>query len=165
MSPIQKPVIVVGGLSSLGSFEAAEKWIKIKLTELGAPPVLDIWIYGEFGDIIFVRFGTISERDAAIDKISRAKIELASKFVWASEDAPRDVRACKKFLFGVKKILIGWWGTGAGVFVEKGSPMKSLKAGGKVVVTVSVVEGRLHCDWDEKSFIKAGTLLSWSKKL
>ena len=48
----------------------------------------------------------------------------------------------------MKKILIEWWGTGAGVFVEKGCPMKSLKVAGKVVVTVSVVDGQLHCDWD-----------------
>ena len=71
---IQKPVIVVGGLSSLGSFEEAKKWIKSKLSDLGAPSILDVWIYGDFGDIIFVRFGNNSERDAAINQITREKL-------------------------------------------------------------------------------------------
>ena len=141
---------MVGGLSSLGSFEEAKKWIKSKLSDLGAPSILDVWIYGDFGDIIFVRFGNNSERDAAINQITRAKIELASTLVWVDEDCTIDVQACKKFLFGVRKILIGWWGSGAKVRVEVSGPTKFLKVAGKVVVTVSAVDGRLQCDWDEE---------------
>lgn len=148
LSVVQKPVVVIGGLSSLESFENAEKWIKTKLDELGAPPVLNTWVYGDFGDIIFVRFANISERDAVIEKITRAKIEIASKLVWANEDAALDVRVCRKFLFGVRKILLGWWGRGARVKVEAEGATKFLKVAGKVVVTVSVDNGQLQCDWD-----------------
>ena len=47
LSVVKSPVIVVGGLSSLGSFEEAETWIKAKLIEIGAPPVLNIWTNGK----------------------------------------------------------------------------------------------------------------------
>ena len=92
----------------------------------------------------------ISARDGVIEKVLRAKIQLASTIVWANEDAPVDVQACKKFLFGVRKILISWWGRGENVRVEVEGPTKFLKVRGKVVVTVSVVDGQLHCDWDEE---------------
>ena len=60
------------------------------------------------------------------------------------------MQACKKFLFGVRKILIGWWGSGAKVRVEVSGRTEFLKVAGKVVVTVSALDGRLQCDWDEE---------------
>ena len=50
----------------------------------------------------------------------------------------------------MRKILISWWSRGENVRVEVEGPTKFLKVRGKVVVTVSVVDGQLHSDWDEE---------------
>ena len=147
LSVVKTLVIVVGGLSSLGSLEGVETWIKAKLIEIGAPPVLNIWIYGKFTEIVLVCFGNISEANAAIEKVTRAQIELSRKRLWAREDATPETQACETFLFGVRKMLITWGGREWGLRVEVAGPTKFLKVGGKVAVTASVVDGELHCEW------------------
>ena len=122
LSVVKTPVIVVEGLASLSSLEGVELWIKANLIEIGAPPVLNIWIYGKFTEIVLVRFGNISEANAAIEKAIRAQIELSGKRVWAREDATLETQACETFLFGVRKMLITWRGREWGLGVEVVGP-------------------------------------------
>ena len=67
--------------------------------------------------------------------------------VWARAEASVEVRACEKFLSGLKKILVGW---GFDPSIIKWDPTeKTLKVGNDVKVTVSVSEGKFHCEWEQ----------------
>lgn len=50
---------------------------------------------------------------------------------------------------GLKKLLVEWGFEKRTVRVEVEGPTKFMKVGGKVVVTSSVVDGELHCEWAE----------------
>ena len=100
---------------------------------------------------MFVRFASIPERDAAVAKLNRAKVQVKidSKPVWARADTAVDIRACEVFLWGLKKLLVEWGFEKRTVRVEVEGPTKFMKVGGKMVVTTFVVDGELHCEWAE----------------
>ena len=94
---VEKPLAIIRSMFSLSIVGATEAWIKLKLQELGAPQILGGFLHVKFGDIVFARFTSISERDAAIGTLNRTKIQIDSKLAWARADAKEYVRACEIF--------------------------------------------------------------------
>ena len=65
--------------------------------------------------------------------------------MWAKPDLPVEVRAPESYLFGLKKVLVGWGFAKACVRVDTAE--RNLKVGGELVVSTSVVGGRLRHAW------------------
>ena len=72
----------------------------------------EIFSKGEFKGILFAKFESKESRNRSIESFRKATLTRSGSRCWASEDAPVEERACKKFLFGIKKSLVEWEGFG-----------------------------------------------------
>ena len=138
---------VIGGLWSLNTFEEAEAWVRDKLWSLWTPAPAEVYVKFAYKNIVFVRFSSKADRDAAVQALQALKgTKDGNNDVWAKESLPLEDRVRKSMLLGVKYML-GNWGF-------KKSLMKvddeyiSLKCDKKTVLTVSVTTGGLVCNWD-----------------
>ena len=76
-------------------------------------------------------------------------VELGEKEIWANTDLPTYIRAPGKYLFGLKKSVVAWGFARGSIRVEVGGQSKHLKVEGKVVLSVTCVDGCVVCDWEE----------------
>ena len=101
--------VVLGGLDDLKDLEEVEAWIKQQLAASAVPAPIDVYIKGdEFSGIAFAKFASSESSAAAISAFRRKRVTCKGKFAWAKFDEPIHVRAPSSFLFGLKKMLVGW---------------------------------------------------------
>ena len=116
----------------------------------GVPIPSDVWCpKGGFKGLAFAKFIDISIRDKFVSKIIVAKPEYEGIQVWARAEAPVEVRACEIFLSGLKKILVGWGFDFTCIRYDVEGTEKTLKVNNEVKVSVSVRDGKFHCEWEE----------------
>ena len=149
LTSLKSTVGVFGGLSSLGSVANAEIWLKKQLSDVGGSMPVDVYWYGDFADTVYASFASTPERDAATNKLTRAKIQLDNKAVWGRAEASLEVRACETFLSGLKKILVAWGFDRRLLKYEVKGSTKNLKVAGDIKVSVSIQGGRIQCEWEE----------------
>ena len=63
---------------------------------------------GEFRSMLWLRFDSQSSRDHCVEVLGKAKLSLASSNIWIAADSPISMRVERKFLFGLKKLLVEW---------------------------------------------------------
>ena len=149
--------IVVGGFTIFSSLSVASKWLSDILWVNFAPTPVEIFmrrVDGEYSGVFFASFASPIDRIKVLGVVKTKLLEVGDKTKWANVDLPKEIQAQEKFLFGVKKQLVGWGTfTSGSIRFEVDGPTKYIKAGlgveGKVIVTVTCKTGALVCDWDE----------------
>ena len=68
----------------------------------------EIFSKGDFKGILFAKFESKESRNRSVESFRKASLTRNGSRCWASEDTPVEERACKKFLFGIKSLLIEW---------------------------------------------------------
>ena len=103
---------VVSGLVGLPSKSEATAWLREKLWHTYAPdPVTDgVYCKGDFNGILFAKFASKSERDAAVKSLKQAGSKVGDKTVWAKPDMPVNLRALRSVAFGGKRVFVEEWG-------------------------------------------------------
>ena len=110
----------------------------------------DIWCPKVgFKGLVFAKFADISTRDRFVAKISTIKPEYEGDKVWAQVEASVEARACGKFLSGLKKILVGWGFDPNCILWDTEGAENTLKINNVVKVIVTVVDGKIHCEWEQ----------------
>ena len=151
-------IIVLGGFTNFSSLSVASKWLSDFVWENFAPTPVEIFMRradGEYSGAFYASFASPIDRIKALGVVKSKLVEVGDKTKWANVDLPKEIQAQEKYLFGVKKVLVGWGTfTSGSIRAEVDGPTKYIKAGlgaeGKVIVTVTCKKnGALVCDWDE----------------
>ena len=107
MSVQKRPVAVIGGFRNCGSLDDAKVGINAKCADYGISSAVDMWCpKSGFKGLVFAKFGDITTRDKFVSKVKLLKPQYDTIPVWSEAEAPVEVRACEKFLRGLKKILM-----------------------------------------------------------
>ena len=77
----------------------------------------------------------------AVGALNDARLRLGDKHVWSNEDFPIDVRVPRAFLFGCKKLLVGWKYKKSLVKVD--TDTLTLKINGHLVISALVENSQL----------------------
>ena len=96
---------VIGGLKELANLEKSETWVRDKLWTLWAPMPTEVYCRGDFKGVVFAKFGSKEDRDAAVKALKKAGLKEHGHEVWAKEDLPIEFRAPKRLLLGLKYLL------------------------------------------------------------
>ncbi|CAK0860472.1 unnamed protein product [Prorocentrum cordatum] len=133
--------MVLGGLQTLVDLDSAKGWVHDKVWELYAPQPEEIYTKGELQGIIFAKFGTIGDRDAAVKAFRKASFKEGGNTVWAKHDQPLQKRVVTSIVFGVKHLLKKWGYDGKAVWAdpEEGK----VWVGEDIAVEVSIDNGSL----------------------
>lgn len=141
---------VIGGFRNCGNLADTKVWINAKCVEYGAPTTANIWCpKSGFRGIAFAKFADTSTRDKFVSKVQSTKPQYESLPVWSRAEASVEVRACEKFLSGLKKIFVRWGFDPSCIKYDTESAEKTLEVNDATKVTVSVREGALHCEWEQ----------------
>ena len=89
---------------------------------------------GEFKGLLWFKFDSCAARDKVVDVISKEQLSMQGSRIWIAPDSPLPVRVEKKFLFGLKKLLLSWGWQGFETRVDVSS--RTLTIDGHVVVVV-----------------------------
>ena len=152
---IQKIVgidIVVWRLTNFTSLDDASKWFGENLWDAYGPIPIETYIKKKdrvFAGVFCAKFASPTDRIKALSVVKTKLLELGGKEIWANLELPSEIRAPEVFLLGLKRQLVEWGFARASVRVEVDGPSKDLKVEGKVVLTVSCVDGVLVCEWGE----------------
>ena len=135
---------VIGGLWGLDNMHEAEVWVRDKLWSIWAPDPAEVYVKGDYKNLVFARFRTKDDRDAAVQGLRGTKEGKID--IWAKEALPLEDRIRRSMLLGVKYML-GNWGFKKNL-MEVDSAYTSLKCDKKVVLTVEISAGGVECKWD-----------------
>ena len=105
---------------------------------LGGPQPTETYCKGEYKGLLFAKFASHRDRNAAVGKLRQAREQQGDNKVWAKADAPLEQRVAESFLFGVKKTFVDWGCKRGKVWVDTSA--LTLKVGGELAVTVRVTE-------------------------
>ena len=138
-----------GGLDKFGSTEDAAVWMKSKISEAACEVPLDMFDKGGFNGLVFGKIKSVEARNAAVIAIQRARIQYLGTAIWAKEDLPIEKRIPESFLFGLKKVMLGWKYTTEEVYVDKTDHILSVGVGRtrERIVTATVADGRFMAKW------------------
>lgn len=98
---------------------------------------------------MFVKFSDNSIRDGFIAKVISQKPEYEGEKLWAQAESPVETRACENILSGLKKMLVGWGFDPSAIEWDTKGTENTLKVKNEIKVSVSVREGKLHCEWEQ----------------
>ena len=112
----------------------------------GAPSPSELYTKGGFDNIMFAKFNTVEDRDAATAKIRAAKLTL-DKPVWASADLPLSGRVLRSIVFGTKRLFLKWGFAKSVLWVD--TDTQTLQFGGEAVFKAAVSEGKLVLSYGE----------------
>ena len=72
---------------------------------MNGPIPTNMYSEGEFGNIIFLEFGDMLERDTAVALFRSARLQRGDTTVWACQDREPSERAARNFAFRLKYLL------------------------------------------------------------
>lgn len=139
---------VIRGLGDIGNFEEAKQWVKNKMHATSGPAVFDKDCYfkgGVFQGMMFIKFGTVTERNAAIERFKSQGFTVGTKSVYAKADLPVEVRSARAFLFGLKDMLEAWEVPKESSWVNVSSGV--LEVAGSQVASASVKDDKFVLTW------------------
>ena len=91
----------MGGLTWLSTKDEAETWVGNKLWYLYGPQPTETFSKGDFRGLLFVKFTTTGDRDAAV----RVLKNVGDK-IWAKKDEEVEIRVIKGLVFGTKELFV-----------------------------------------------------------
>ena len=137
---------VVGGLGAIASKAEAIKWLLAKLEALSVPNSIDVYNKSEeWKGVLFAKFGTQSERDAAVGKLRAAISSVAGDNFWAKAELPPKARACQSFLLGLKWQLAQWGFERKSIRVDLDEG--TIRVGPELAATVEIIRQDLAISW------------------
>ena len=79
-------IAIMGGLFTLENLECAKQWITNMMWHSHGPSPIEVYCKGDFNGILFAKFNTRGERDAAIQIFRKAGCYEGGKQVWMKPD-------------------------------------------------------------------------------
>lgn len=140
-------IAVIGNLHGLNSLEEADQWIRTQLSQMKAPTPLSVFLKGdgEFAGLAFARFSSTENMQSALALLQSKPVKCKEEKIWCKQEQPLEVRAPLRFLFNLKKLLVEWEIPKSSVRIDEEAFI--MKVGGRTVLEVSMVNGRLALDW------------------
>ena len=115
---------------------------------LYGPQPIDVYTKGEFKGMVFAKFQTNADRDAAVALLRKAKLTENDSKIWANYDMPFEERTLRSFVFGTKRVMIDEWRfPKLGLWADPETGI--LWNGNDIVVTVSVQDYRLQLQYGD----------------
>ena len=111
---------------------------------MNGPRIAETYTKGEFKGLVFAKFSSKTERDAAVKLFRSNKLILGGNAIWAKEDLPLEERIPQSFLFGLKKLMIGWGYEKMAVWVDLSK--NQLLVGTDIVIALTVEGKELKTD-------------------
>ena len=97
---------VIGGLKELADLKTFETWVRDKLWTLWAPRPTEVCCKGAFKGVVFAKFGSKEDRDAAIQALKKTGLKELCHEVWAKDDLAIEFRAPRRLLLGLKYLVV-----------------------------------------------------------
>ena len=94
------------------------------------------------------KFPSTSNRDRVIARIRDAKFKVRDKLIWSRMKTSLTQRAIEKFLFGLRKLLIGWGSASKQIKIDIDGTDKTLYYDNVFAVKVTVDNNQLSLEWD-----------------
>ena len=116
---------VIGNLDGLGSFAAAQAWLKEKFSSLNGPKATNIYVKGTFQGMIFAEFPDQFTRDLAVTLLTTADLKRDGKDIWVAQDGNPVERAARNFCFGLKHLFKNEWNIPYTVRITDEAPFDS----------------------------------------
>ena len=85
------------GISDSGGVKVLEKFVNDCL-----------YVKSEFLSMLWMAFESQSQRDLVVEALNKTNVAMTSRINWIAPDLPLPMRVEKKFLFGLKRILLAW---------------------------------------------------------
>ena len=121
-----------------------------KCGEHGIPIISEVWNpKSGFKGIVFAKFADTTTRDTFVSKVLSAKPEYEGDKVRSRAEASIETRVCENCLSGLKQILVGWGFDSSCIKWDTTGTGNTLKINDEIKVSVSVREGKFHCDWEQ----------------
>ena len=148
-------VAIIGNLEPLGTEEQATVFMTKFMKEARIQEHVQCFIKGsKFKGMLWIRFRCHTDMLAACEFINHSRTKVGDKYVWANEDMPIEQRVCRGFLFGCRKLLVGWGYKRS--IVEVDTENLSISINRQLVITAKVEGNTLHVtyhndftDWAE----------------
>ena len=137
---------VLGGLAALSGKEEAIGWISDKLWSLYGPTPLETYCKGEFKGIMFTKFSSKGDRDAAVAKL-RNSCKGGGSSVWAKPDLPLNERTLKTLTLGAKYIMEAWGWHQSDLWAEPEEG--TLKLAGEMILKAAIKNGSITIEYGE----------------
>ena len=133
---------VFGGFRGATSKEEADRWLHMVLEQADAPQVADTYVKGNmanFNGLIFGRFRSTTDRNAAIKKVRQKALAYNGQNIWAKPEQPLETRVLENILFGAKNMLLDWGWHRQSVWVD--NELSSVLCGDDPVLSAVVLNG------------------------
>ena len=118
---------------------------------------------GDFGDILFMEFNTVDDRNLAVGQLRSAKINKNGQQIWASNDRPPLVRAARNYCFGIKYFLKDTMGITYPIRVDDTDQPYTVTVGGELALTVKIDGGTVIREWAPGDWADWGALHNHAK--
>ena len=118
---------------------------------MGAPACTNIYVKGDFQNIIFCEFGNTEDRDTTTARVRSSNLKRDGHTVWCTPDRPPLVRAVRNLCFGFKYFLKISMNMEWAIRVTDQSPC-TVDVGGERALTVTIDGNTI------RSGAKTGTL-------
>ena len=95
-------------LKALGEAEAT-KYVKQQILSTCGHECSKTYVKGEFNGIVFIVFNNKHIRDIAVSELRFSKMNMDGTKLWIVADMlPLLIRMQRKFLFGLRKLMLEW---------------------------------------------------------
>ena len=133
--------VVIGGLTAADTIDDAGKWLSGQLYWNHGPKHTEYYCKGDWKGLLFIKFATKSDRDAAVIMIRTSKWKYGSNEVWAKADLPIETRVQQGVLFAIKKYMVSWGYAQKAVWVD--TEKLILQIGTDIVIQVRIIDKNL----------------------
>ena len=133
---------VVGGLPISSSEVQCTAWLVEKINELCSVKPIRVYSKGDFKGMLWLVFDSSAVRDGVVETTWKAKLAMHASQIWIAPDLPIEMRAEKKILFGLIRLLLSWGWHGFETRVD--TLNRSLTIDGHVVVRVHAYDQQFN---------------------
>ena len=84
------------------------KYVKQQVLSICGHECSRTYVKEEFNGIVFIVFNHDHIRDAAVNELLSSKMSIDGTKFWIVADMPLPTRMQRKFLFGLRKLMLEW---------------------------------------------------------
>ena len=130
--------MVIGGLHTSASEADAIKFVEDQLHKVGAKQPTSTYVKVTYNGFVCAKYAAKADKDDSIERLRKAGVYHNGSKAWVDEERPKEERAVRGFLFGLKKILVDWDWQKMSIWADTDTGVIYL--GDDAIATVSVKE-------------------------